>query len=283
MRPPPARNGPAEQMVGRTRERRTDEEDADEEDADVKKTAPKSGPEYEGRTYERRWWTLGVLCISLVMIVVANASLNVALPTLVDDLHAGRQLTAVDRRRVQPGVRRDCSSPRGRSATATDGDSRSMVVSSSSAWHRASPRSRTRPVSSSRHARSWASAPRSSCRPRSPCWRTCSRPRNARRPIAIWAGFAGVGAALGGVVSGWLLEHFWWGSIFLTNVVVVAVALVAGAFLIPKANEDHEPALDLVGALLSIAGLGALVYAIIEAPNRGWLSGLRSPRSRSHW
>ncbi len=48
---------------------------------------------------------------------------------------------------------------------------------------------------------------------------------------------------------------------------------IAGAVLIPKANEEEEPALDLIGALLSIAGLGALVYAIIEAPTRGWLSG----------
>jgi MFS family permease len=98
-------------------------------------------------------------------------------------------------------------------------------------------------------------------------------PAERKQAIAIRAGFAGVGAALGGVTSGWLLQHFWWGSIFLTNVAVVAVALIAGAFLVPSANEDHEPALDLVGALLSIAGLGALVYAIIEAPARGWLSG----------
>src|ERR1700751_932666 len=50
---------------------------------------PVDASKYEGRNYERRWWTLGVLCVSLVMIVVANSSLNVALPTLVKDLHAG--------------------------------------------------------------------------------------------------------------------------------------------------------------------------------------------------
>ena len=58
------------------------------------------------REYERRWWTLGVLCISLVTIVMANASLNVALPTLARDLERRLELAAVDRRRVQPGVRR---------------------------------------------------------------------------------------------------------------------------------------------------------------------------------
>jgi EmrB/QacA subfamily drug resistance transporter len=98
-------------------------------------------------------------------------------------------------------------------------------------------------------------------------------PGERKRAIAIWAGFAGVGAASGGVISGWLLQHFWWGSIFLTNVVVVGVALVAGWMLIPHSKDDHHTGLDPVGALLSIAGLSALVYAIIEAPDHGWLSG----------
>src|SRR5438874_8305183 len=95
-------------------------------------------------------------------------------------------------------------------------------------------------------------------------------PAERPRAIAIWAGFAGVGAGLGGVISGWLLQHFWWGSIFLTNVVVVGVALVAGALLVPASREVRRPALDPLGALLSIGGLGALIYGIIEAPARGW-------------
>src|SRR5438874_11075980 len=98
-------------------------------------------------------------------------------------------------------------------------------------------------------------------------------PAERPRAIAIWAGFAGVGAGLGGVTSGWLLQHFWWGSIFLTNVGVVAVALVAGAVLVPSARDDREAPLDPIGAVLSIGGLGALIYAIIEAPARGWASG----------
>jgi EmrB/QacA subfamily drug resistance transporter len=95
-------------------------------------------------------------------------------------------------------------------------------------------------------------------------------PDERPKAIAIWAGFAGVGVGLGGVISGWLLQHFWWGSIFLTNVGVVAVALIAGYFLVPSANERVHAPLDLLGALLSIGGLGALIYGIIEAPGRGW-------------
>jgi hypothetical protein len=97
-------------------------------------------------------------------------------------------------------------------------------------------------------------------------------PDERPKAIAIWAAFAGVGAGLGGVTSGWLLQHFWWGSIFLTNVFVVVIALVAGFFLVPSANEKRRAPLDLIGALLSIAGLAALVYGIIEAPDQGWTS-----------
>ena len=97
-------------------------------------------------------------------------------------------------------------------------------------------------------------------------------PDERPKAIAIWAAFAGVGAGLGGVTSGWLLQHFWWGSIFLTNVFIVAIALVAGFFLVPSANEKRRAPLDPLGAVLSIAGLGALIYGIIEAPNEGWLS-----------
>jgi EmrB/QacA subfamily drug resistance transporter len=97
-------------------------------------------------------------------------------------------------------------------------------------------------------------------------------PKERPRAIAIWAGFAGVGVAMGGVVSGALLEHFWWGSIFLINVFVVVVALVAGFFLIPRSREKIHAPLDPLGAVLSIVGLAALVYGIIEAPDHGWTS-----------
>src|SRR5207253_7336996 len=97
-------------------------------------------------------------------------------------------------------------------------------------------------------------------------------PDERPRAIAIWTGFAGVGAAAGGVTSGWRLQHFWWGSIFLLNVAVFGVALVAGAFLVPSSRDERQPALDPLGALLSLAGLGTLIYAIIGAPERGWLS-----------
>jgi EmrB/QacA subfamily drug resistance transporter len=95
-------------------------------------------------------------------------------------------------------------------------------------------------------------------------------PERRGRAIAIWAGFAGVGGAIGPIAGGWLLEHFYWGSVFLLNLPVVAVALVAGRRLVPRSRDPHQSELDPVGASLSIVGFGALLYGIIEGPNYGW-------------
>ncbi|HET7846441.1 MAG TPA: DHA2 family efflux MFS transporter permease subunit [Acidimicrobiia bacterium] len=94
------------------------------------------------------------------------------------------------------------------------------------------------------------------------------------RAIAAWAAVAGLGIILGPVLGGWLLENFWWGSIFLINVFVVAIAIGAGAVLVPESKDPEATPLDPLGALLSIAGLVSLVYAIIEAPSRGWTDPL---------
>jgi EmrB/QacA subfamily drug resistance transporter len=224
------------------------------------------------REYERRWWTLGVLCLSLVMIVVANASLNVALPTLVNDLHAGAsslQWIVDAYSLVFAGLLLTAGSlgdRYGRRLALNGGLLIFGVASGLAAFAGSSAQLIAARAVMGVGAAFVMPATLSVLAHVFP-------PAERKQAIAIWAGFAGVGAALGGVTSGWLLQHFWWGSIFLTNVAVVAIALIAGAFLVPSANEDHEPALDLIGALLSIAGLGTLVYAIIEAPSRGWLSG----------
>jgi EmrB/QacA subfamily drug resistance transporter len=95
-------------------------------------------------------------------------------------------------------------------------------------------------------------------------------PRERARAIGIWAGVAGAGGAIGPVASGWLLEHFWWGSVFFINLPVVALALVAGRFLVPASRDPRKVPLDPVGAGLSILWISSLVYGIIEAPQKGW-------------
>jgi EmrB/QacA subfamily drug resistance transporter len=98
-------------------------------------------------------------------------------------------------------------------------------------------------------------------------------PHERPRAIAIWAGFAGAGASIGPIVTGGLLEGFWWGSTLLVNVpVVVATLAVVWAFAPASRDDTHTP-LDPIGALLSLIGLSSLIFGIIEGPDDGWTSG----------
>ena len=99
---------------------------------------------------------------------------------------------------------------------------------------------------------------------------TFTNPSERAKAIGIWAGVAGMGIAVGPITGGWLLQNFWWGSVFLVNVPIVIIALVAGHYLVPDSRDPSAPKLDPVGAGLSIAGLTTLVWAIIEAPSHGW-------------
>ena len=93
------------------------------------------------------------------------------------------------------------------------------------------------------------------------------------KAIGLWAAVFGLGIAVGPTGGGLLLEHFDWGAVFLVNVPIVLAALAAGARLIPESRDPSAPRLDPVGALLSIAGLVALVYGLIDAPAAGWTAG----------
>lgn len=93
------------------------------------------------------------------------------------------------------------------------------------------------------------------------------------KAIGVWSAVAGIGVAAGPLLGGFLLDHFWWGSIFLINVPVCIIAVFMGWFLVPpskSADEGHR--LDPVGAVLSIVALVGLLYGIIEIPDKGWSS-----------
>jgi EmrB/QacA subfamily drug resistance transporter len=91
-----------------------------------------------------------------------------------------------------------------------------------------------------------------------------------QRALAIVASSAIAAYPLGPILGGWLLTHFWWGSVFLINVPVIAVALLAVTFLMPESRSAARPRLDLVGVLVSTAGLVALTYGVIRAGDHGW-------------
>jgi EmrB/QacA subfamily drug resistance transporter len=225
----------------------------------------------EQELYGRRWWALLVLCLSLVVIGLDNTVLNVALPTLVRDLSAtasqlqwivdayvlvfaGLLLTAGN-----------LGDRFGRKLALNFGMIVFVIGSFASAYAGSSHQ-----LIATRALMGFGGA---FIMPSTLSILTNIFPSNERgRAIAIWTAAAGIAIPAGPVIGGWMLEHFWWGSIFLVNVPVIALALVAGFFLIPESKDPEHSAIDPAGAVLSIAGLGALIYGIIEAPDNGWLS-----------
>ncbi len=218
----------------------------------------------------RRWWTLAVLNLSLLMIIMDNTILNVALPTLARDLHAsGGQLQWIVDSYVlvfaglllPAGALGDRFGRRGALSVglAVFGLGSLGAVLASSAGTLIA-------------ARSVMGVGAAFVMPAtlSILTNVFTDPRERAKAIGSWAAVGGVGVALGPVMGGWLLEHFFWGSAFFVNLPVVAVLLVTGALLVPTSRDPETPPLDIVGALLSIAGLGSLVWAIIEGGEQGW-------------
>ena len=95
-------------------------------------------------------------------------------------------------------------------------------------------------------------------------------PAERARAIGAWAATIGLGIAIGPIAGGLLLARFWWGSVFLVNVPIVAAGFAGALLLVPDSKNPAADPPDPWGAVLSIAGLGLLLWAIIEAPARGW-------------
>lgn len=93
------------------------------------------------------------------------------------------------------------------------------------------------------------------------------------KAIAVWSMMAGVGVALGPVLGGALLQQFYWGSVFLVNLPVAGLTILASLYLVPESKDPDSRPLDVPGAALSAGAVAALIYAIIEAPERGLASG----------
>src|SRR6185312_5797526 len=99
-------------------------------------------------------------------------------------------------------------------------------------------------------------------------------PRERARAIGIWAAAVGMAIAIGPIVGGLLLDHFWWGSVFLINVPVTAVGVAAIILFVPESKSPAPGRIDYLGVLLSIVGLVLVVYGIIQGGDTGsWLRG----------
>jgi EmrB/QacA subfamily drug resistance transporter len=223
----------------------------------------------QAKAHERRWWILAVLCFSLIVIVLDNTILNVAIPTIVRDLDAtnsqlqwmvdsytlvfaGLLLTAGSlgdrygrRGALQVGL---VLFGIGSIASAMAGSADQLIAT-----------------------RAFMGIGGAFIMPATLSIITNVFPPQERgKAIGVWAGTAGLGAVLGPLTGGLLLEHFYWGSVFLVNIPVVVIGLIAGIFLIPTSKDPAAPRLDPLGAVLSIVGLVSLLYGIIEAPQQGW-------------
>ncbi|MFE1834410.1 MFS transporter [Streptomyces sviceus] len=99
---------------------------------------------------------------------------------------------------------------------------------------------------------------------------TLFAPDERTKAVGIVSAASALGLPLGPIIGGWLLNHFWWGSVFLVNVPMAAIGIAACVFLLPETRDPSSPRVDALSTALTVTGLGALVYAIIEAPTRGW-------------
>jgi EmrB/QacA subfamily drug resistance transporter len=219
--------------------------------------------------YRRRWWTLVVLCLSLLIVFVGNSSLNVAIPTL------SRELSATESQLqwmiaiyslvfagllFTTGALGDRFGRKGALQTglaifllacvgATLSDHMWQIIAARAAMGLGAALIMPSTLS---------------------ILVNVFPPEERTKAIAIWASVTGAAGAIGPVASGLIIDHFWYGAVFLINLPFVITALIAGFFLVPKSKDPQQGVLDPLGAFLSIVGISSLVYGLIEAPDRGW-------------
>jgi EmrB/QacA subfamily drug resistance transporter len=226
----------------------------------------------ETAAYDRRWIALGVLCMSLLVVGLDNTILNVALPRLSEDLDA----TTSQLQWIIDGYTLVFAGLLLTSGSIGDRYGRRSALSTGLAIFVAGSVASAFATSPEVliGTRSIMGVGASLIMPATLSLLTniFTDPAERAKAIGIWAGVSGIGVAIGPMLGGWLLEHFSWGSVFLVNVPVVAVALPAGYFLLPNSKAADSPKLDLLGSVLSIVALVSLVWGIIEAPAKGWTS-----------
>lgn len=222
--------------------------------------------------YRRRWATLGVMCLSLLIAMVGNTALNVALPTLSRELSAtNSQLQwMVDAYSlVFAGLLFTVGAIGDRYGRKGILQAGLVLFGLATAYAAAFAETAGQLIG----ARVVMGAAGAMIMPATLSIITNAFPRGERaKAVAIWAGISGAGTAIGPLLTGFVLEHFAWNGVFSVNIPIIVVALGLGAFLVPRLRGEHDAKLDLVGAVLSAVGLSTVVYAIIEGPVRGWLS-----------
>src|SRR5690242_16801024 len=207
--------------------------------------APEHGSD---EPYPQRWWTLACLCLSLVLIVANNSSLNVNLPVLQRALgssNSGLQWIVDAYSLVFAGLLLPAGALADRYGRKTALQFGLVVLGSASLVAMAC--TATWQVIACRAVMGAGAA---FIMPGTLSILTnVFRAEERGRAIAIWAGFAGFGGVLGPLASGYLLDHYYWGSAFAINIPIVVLALVAGLFLVPNSKDPADTVLDPLGVL----------------------------------
>ncbi len=219
-----------------------------------------------------RWLALAVLCVPLLIVSLDNTVLNVVLPTLVRKLHAttSQLQWIVDAYVLVFGglmlVAGSLADRVGRKRTFLAGLAAFAAGSTWAAF------SGTVGVLIAARASMGIGAALIMPSTLSIITATFTDEGERQRALGFWAGTSGAGVALGPIVGGLLLAHFWWGSVFLINVPVAVLGLLFAIRWVPDSKDPDAQRLDAGGSLLSIVGVGLLLWGIIEAPVHGWAS-----------
>jgi EmrB/QacA subfamily drug resistance transporter len=222
----------------------------------------------------RRWAVLAVLCVSLLVVSLDSTIINIVLPTLVDDLHATEsqlQWIVDVYSCVFAGlllVAGSVGDRVGRKKVFVVG---LLIFALGSGGSALSTSVTTLVVARGVMGLGAACIMPATLSIITDVFRD---PEEQSRAIGIWSGTTGLGIAVGPIVGGWLLAHFWWGSVFLINVPIALLGLAAALWLVPDSADPARRRIDVPGALLSVLGLGLLLYAIIDIPTHGWHSSL---------
>ncbi len=225
----------------------------------------------EMRKHRLRWWTLGVLCLSVLVVVIDSSILNVALPTLQRELGAsasGLQWIVTSYILILGGLLLTTGSLGdrfGRAMMLRAGLVVFALASLSAAYVNS-----TGQLIAARAVMGLGAAMIV------PSTLSIAvdvfKGEERTKAIALWAALNAVGIVLGPILGGLILEHLHWGWIFLVNLPIAAVAMLAGFLLITESRDREAKPLDIPGALLSMVAVSSLVYGIIQGPDEGWTS-----------
>ena len=223
--------------------------------------------------HPRRWVVLGVLCTSLLLVMQGNTALNLALPKIANDigLSSSAMQWVVDAYSlVFAGLLFTTSTVGdrfGRKGVMQTG----LLLFGLASGYAAFFAGTAGALIAARGVMGLAGA---MIMPSTLSILTNVFPAHERaKAIAVWSGIAGGGAALGMILNGFILEHFAWHAVFVVNLPLALGAVAVGSAIIPTSKDPNGGRVDLLGAVLSTAGVSSLVYGLIEAPAHGWLSG----------